>query len=198
MSGAGCSGGDWPAGNAAAARSVAVATGGDLGSPTGLAHVVLAPATGETEAPGQGRLAVLGACQSPPHTWGLGSARVHTGGGTPRSPNPTPTTLGAQIPKAWPGCATISPSTQTRGEGCGVLLVRECLKNQAAGVPSLTTAPGDLTARRRIRWVGTMLEGPCGRGCGLDPLTQERPGRAGDGSARESLRYFAASNTCRL
>lgn len=29
---------------------MAVATGGDFGSPTGFAHVVLAPATGETEA----------------------------------------------------------------------------------------------------------------------------------------------------
>lgn len=53
MSRAGCSGGDrcqhQPAGNAAAARS-SEATGRDFGSPTGLAHVVLAPATGETEA----------------------------------------------------------------------------------------------------------------------------------------------------
>jgi hypothetical protein len=46
-----------------------------------------------------------------------------------------------------------------------VLLARECLKDQAAGVPGLATGPWG----RRNRWVGTTLEGSCGRGCGLDP-----------------------------
>lgn len=78
--------------------------------------------------------------------------------------NPTPATSGVHLPNAWPGCATCYGITIYLG-GWEMELTWGRLQSP--------TALGYLTeGRRRIRWVGITQEGPCGRGCGLDPLTQ--------------------------
>lgn len=114
LSGAGCSGGNrcqhQPAGNITAACSSAVASAAQLP----LLTWSQLPPQGR-QRPGPGSPSSARSLPVPAPHLGVGERTCAQRWWYAMLTKPHPTTLGAQIPKAWPGCAKVSQSTQ-RGD----------------------------------------------------------------------------------